>query len=206
MFLSHEDHAQFLSEQVQAKPKHVIIASFGIYAGITYTGQDTTEWGEKYHLATRDLLESMRKLPDARFLIGAANYRSCKGKVDCIDCEKQYCRTLIRLVNHAEMFPEFQWRVSTSLHLKCALFFWDKKNSGVAGGRNFTDSDWSDCTFELSAGQIECLYEYVDYLWDKSRLITNETVAMIFEEEEISQRGFAATVSGVSDEDSEVPF
>jgi hypothetical protein len=205
MFLDHADHSRFLFDRVAQKPKHVFIASFGIYAGISYKGQDTTEWGDKYRLATRDLMESMRGLPDVRFLIGAANFKSCKHPIDCVDCEKQYCRTLIRLVNHADKFPEFQWRVTTELHLKCALFFYDKSARGVAGGRNFADSDWSDCTFELPVGHIKQLYEHVNGLWDQARVINNETIGQIFDEEQISERGFQATVAGVQ-EDDEIPF
>lgn len=197
MFLTHADHSSFLFERVAEKPKHTIIASYGLYAGISYAGDDTTQWGEKYQLATRDLMEIMRDLPNVRLLIGVSNYKSCKGKINCVDCEKQYCRTLIRLVNHAELFPEFQWRVTTSLHLKCVLFFYEKNARGVAGGRNFSDSDWADCTFELPVQHIKKLYKHVNELWDKSRVVDAATISQIFDEEEISERGFAATLDDV---------
>lgn len=205
MFLDHIDHSNFLFDRAAEQPKHTFIASFGIYAGISYAGADTTEWGEKYQLATRDLMEAMRTLPDVRFLIGVANYKSCRGKFECIDCEMQYCRTLVRLVNHADLFPEFQWRVTTQLHLKCALFFYDKNARGVAGGRNFSDSDWADCTFELPVPHIKKLYQHVNNLWEPSRPITNDTISAIFDEEEISERGFRATLAGVEDS-NDIPF
>jgi len=157
MFLDHTDHSQFLFDRVHEKPSHVLIASFGIYAGITYAGQDVTKWGEQYRTATRDLMEIMRGLPDVRMLIGVADYKSCKGKsTRCTDCEVEYVRAFMRLVNHAELFPEFKWRISTELHLKCSLFFYDKpaRAAGVAGGRNFTDSSWADVTFELSIPDV----------------------------------------------------
>ena len=205
MFLNYSEHANFLVERVAERPKHTVIASYGLYAGITYSGDDTTEWGEKYQLATRDLMETMRDLPDVRLLIGVSNYKSCKGKTtNCVDCEKQYCRTLIRLVNHADLFPEFQWRTTTSLHLKCVLFFYEKNARGIAGGRNFSDSDWADCTFELPVQHIKKLYGHVNELWDKSRVVDNVTIGQILDEEEISERGFKATLAGVDLDD--VPF
>lgn len=211
MFLDHADHSKWLFDRVAEKPSHVMIASYGIYAGISYAGQDTTQWGEKFRLATRDLLEIMRPLPDVRLLIGVANYRSCKGKFTCIDCEKQYCRSLIRLVHHAELFPEFQWRVTTSLHLKACLFFYPKTAKGIGGGRNFSDSDWVDCTFELPHAHIKKLYGHIKEVWDQSKPLTDDTIGEIFEEQEISENGFKATVAGISgieadDEDKNIPF
>lgn len=214
MFLDHDDHSRFLFDRVAEKPQHIIISSFGLYAGFSWSGQDTTQWGKKFQLATRDLMEAMRGLPDVRFLIGVANYKSCKGKLDCIDCEKQYCRALLRLMNHAEQFPEFKWRVTTSLHLKCILFFYKKNVRGVAGGRNFTDSDWADCTFELTTSQIKTLYGHVNNQWSQARPLTDETISQIFDEEEISPSGFRATLGGIQDsfsldliqKDSDAPF
>ena len=63
MFLGQEEHAEYLSRCVADSPKSILISSFGIYAGITYSGQDTTEWGEKYKLETRTLMEKIRSLP-----------------------------------------------------------------------------------------------------------------------------------------------
>lgn len=208
MFLDHADHSRWLFDRVAENPTHTMIASYGLYAGISYAGQDTTTWGEKFRLATRDLMETMRGLPDVRFLIGVSNYRSCKGKFDCIDCEKQYCRTLIRLVHHAELFPEFQWRVTTNLHLKACLFFYGASVKGIGGGRNFSDSDWIDCTFELSTAHIKKLYGHIKDVWDLSKPLNDETIGEIFEEQEISERGFKATVAGVEndDEDDTIPF
>lgn len=205
MFIDYVDHAEYLAGLVEDKPKHVLIASFGLYCGITYDGRDTTQWGEKYQLETRDLMESMRELPDVRFLIGVADYRSCKDKVACIDCERQYCKQLIRLTNSANLFPEFSWRVTTQLHLKCALFFWTSKARGVAGGRNFSDSSWTDCTFTLNVSQIKTMYEHANNAWQEAREISDETIAAIFAEQHISERGFRA-VAFDETPDGEPPF
>jgi len=197
MFLDHDDHFQYLFDRVDENPKHTFIASYGIYAGISYAGQDVTTWGPKYQSTTRDLMEKMRSLPNVKFLIGTSNYRSCKGTMACVDCEKQYCRSLIRLVNHAELFPEFEWRVTNDLYLKAYLFFYDKEVKGISGGKNFSDSSWVDCSFELETKNIKKLYAHVKGIWGESKPLSDEGVAEIFEEQEISERGLQATVSGI---------
>lgn len=196
MFLGQEEHAEYLSKCVADNPKTILISSFGIYAGITYAGQDTTEWGEKYKLETRVLMNKIRSLsvvPDTRLLIGIQEYKSCKRKQSCIDCERQYCKTIIRLMNHASTFPEFKWRMSTKLHLKACLFFYDKSNDdallakGVSGGRNFTDSDWLDCTFELDVSNIRRLGVHINEIWKDSVSISEESIENLFEQQGISE-------------------
>ncbi len=83
LFIKIEDHFQYLDQLVKKGPTKVFIASFGIYAGITYDNRDTTEWGPKYRLGTRDFLESLRGI-DTHIIIGVSDYKSCKGKnVSC---------------------------------------------------------------------------------------------------------------------------
>lgn len=191
IFLDHNEHADWLDDRVSENPDHVFIASYGLYAGISYYGQDTTKWGDKFRLRTRDLMESMRGLKDVRFLIGISDYKSCKGKINCVDCEKQYCRALIRLINHAELFPEFKWKVTNNLHLKAYLFFYsnNKTAKGLGGGRNFSDSDWIDSSFELSNDNIKKLYAYIREIWDESLIIDDDNISTILEEQNISSDG-----------------
>lgn len=203
MFIPNADHYDFLNKCVDAEPEHTLIATFGIYAGITYDGRDSTEWGSEWGLNTRNLITKLQELDNVQFLVGVTNYRSCKGKIPCIDCEKQYVRSLFRLVFHAEKFPEFEWRITTDLHLKCSLFFYDRdctpsKAKGVAGGRNFTDSSWADVTFELSAKQIEELHNYTAELWSESLSATDDSVSSIFEKQGISSKGIEAVLDKVA--------
>lgn len=188
MFLDNASHFSYLFEQVANKPSEVFISTFGIYCGITHDGRDTTQWGAKYKLASRDLLEALRPTPaKVKILVGAGTYRSCKGKLACLDCEKTYFQGLIRLVNHADLFPEFQWRVTTELHLKCALFSYGKTVTGVAGGRNFTDSNWSDVTFELASGQIVDLFKHVKDQWKLAKTLDDAAISNILVQQNISE-------------------
>jgi len=188
LLLEHDDHSRYLSDRVAEKPQKVLITSFGIYAGITYNGQDSTTWGDKYRLATRDLMEAMRTIPEVKILIGVAEYKSCKNKNYCIDCEKQYVKNLLRLVFHTELFPEFEWRVSTDLHLKCALFYYDDIIQGVAGGRNLTDSNWADITVVLDKKHAMELSQHSLNLWDKSSKLTDAAITDIFKSQHISDK------------------
>jgi hypothetical protein len=223
MFLTADDHNQFLSDCVAKHPKRVFISTFGTYLGITYDGRDTTTWGEEYRLATRDLAESMRDLPDVNILVGVSNYRSCKNQITCLDCEKQYVRTLLRHVNHAELFPEFNWKMTTELHLKSMLFYYDVTPKhheheypdgltvaeGVTGGRNFTDSDWTDVSVVIGQEQITEIEKLAEPVWDEAYDITDTNAGKIFEEQKISERGFESVLDGIEvlgKKNQDIPF
>lgn len=195
MFLEFDDHMTFLEEMVAKKPEKITIASYGLYAGITYKGHDTTAWGEKYRLRSRDLLEQMRSVPNVKMLIGAQEYTSCKYKEKCIACEMKYAQTLFRLVSHADLFPEFEWRMTTQLHLKCAIFTFIDTVRGVAGGRNFADSTWADITFELTDQQISKLQDHTLNLWDEANPTTDVTVQELLENQKISEQALIALMN-----------
>jgi len=195
LFLDHADHSRFLFDRVAEKPDQILVSSFGIYAGISFSGQDTTTWGEKYRLATRDLLEIMRTLPDVKILIGVAEYRSCKYNAYCRDCEITYAKSLLRLAFHAELFSEFEWRVSTQLHLKCALFYYGDVIKGVAGGRNLTDSNWADVTIELSPKYATELAQHTMKLWNASAVLNDDAISEILKSQNISDKTMDAIAS-----------
>lgn len=193
LLLTLEDHFKFLNECLALKPDRVCIATYGLYAGIMPDGRDSREWGEKYRSQTREFLETMRDVPKVRILVGNYEYKSCKGKnTTCTDCEKQYVLGLIRLINHAEKFPEFKWRVSTGTHVKCALFSYDDNEEaevkGVAGGRNMTDSSWEDVTVEIDKMSTIRLWEHFDKIWKAAHLLNNDRIGTIMEEQGISQQ------------------
>jgi hypothetical protein len=154
IFYDIKEHYKYLISEVGKNPKSVIITSYGIYAGITQDGRDSTEWGDKYHLYSRDLFDSISDIQDVRIIIGVPDYRSCKGSKPCEDCEISYVASLIKIYNHAEKFSGFKWRISTSSHLKSVLFIHDDagakpKISGVIGGRNLNDSTWFDASYTI---------------------------------------------------------
>lgn len=197
MLIPTSEHNDFIMNCVAKKPKHTIISSFGVYCGITYDGRDTSEWGENYRTETRGIIDELQLLDNVRFLIGVANYKSCKYNKKCNDCEQQYIKNLIRLSFHVQHFSGIDWRMSNDLHLKCSLFFYDnncvgKKAKGIAGGRNFTDSSWADVTFVLDPGQIDELYDYTSELWDESSTISDDNIYRMLMSQGISERNIGA--------------
>lgn len=197
MFIPNSKYYEFFHKCLDADPSHVFISTFGIYAGLTFTGEDSTEWGANYALDSRDLIEKMRALSNIRFLVGVTNYKSCKEKKPCVDCEKQYVKSLLRIGFHTSKFPEFDWKMTTELHLKCALFFYDddcdpKLAKGIGGGRNFTNSNWVDASFELSSEHISELHDHVSDLWDESLTVNDDNIAVILGKQRISREGFEA--------------
>lgn len=198
LLLTLGDHFKFLNECLRLRPTTARIATFGLWAGITPSGADTREWGEKYRSETREFLETMRRVPKVNMLVGNYEYKSCKGKnTACYDCEKQYVMGLIRLINHAEAFPEFKWRIATGSHVKCALFLYGDEEEpevkGIVGGRNMTDSSWADVTVELDKMSILRLENHFDTIWKSAHLLNSDRIGTIMEEQGISQE----TVDGI---------
>lgn len=176
-----KQHYNYLIAEVAKKPRSVIIMSYGIYAGITQDGRDSTEWGDKYHLYSRDFLESLADVPDVRVVIGLPDFKSCKGKLPCEDCEVNYVASLIKTYNHAEKFSSFKWRISTASHLKCALFIFEDETSdttitGVIGGRNLNDSTWIDASYTIDGKNAINLCKKVLGYYKQCDAMTYDTI------------------------------
>ncbi len=187
LFISIDDHFKYLAELVAKEPKGVFIASFGVYAGITFDGRDTTTWGDKFKLQTRDFLESLRKIPNVKLLIGIPDYKSCRNKIQCQHCERGYIYQMTRLLNHGELFNEFKWKVANQAHVKCVLFFFEKEILGVAGGRNLNDSNSVDATFQIDSDIGAQLYKQLIPIWKSSQNLTDDAINKILVDQGISK-------------------
>ncbi len=190
IIIENDDHNDFLLREIEKSPDSVFISTFGVYLGITYDGSDTSEWGHKYVCNSRAVADALKSIKDVKILVGLSNYISCKGKNRCLDCEAQYSKGLIRLMNHVEFFPEFSWRMMCDLHLKCFLFGFGGRFSGAAGGRNFTGSNWRDLTFSLSEDDCLTVREYVLKYWDSAMPVENVSIESFLFSQGISEEGF----------------
>lgn len=192
MFVDIQDHYDYINNCLNGEPSRIIITTFGIYAGITSSGQDSTTWGPNYAIATKSILDRIDQLGGGEVLVGVPTYRSCRDQTRCMDCERNYAKSIIRLMFHADAFSNIKWKVTTDLHLKCLLFFYDKHQSvlakGIAGGRNFTDSDWADATFELLPYQIDVLVQHVDQLWKCGVDLVSANMQALMNEQGISEK------------------
>lgn len=204
LLLDSDAYYEYLSGCARRSPKAVALATFGLYAGILTDGRDTRDWGPRYKSRTRDIMELMRSVPDVRILIGLYPYRSCKGKQVCHNCESQFVRQFLRLLEHADHFPTFNWRVNLESHIKCVLFTYAQsldssaELAGVAGGRNFTDSNWADVSFTLEPQAIQQLSSHYDELWEAAWPLTNAAADEFIRQEGISEKG-VQTVLGATE-------
>lgn len=194
LLVDYDDHVRWLSDRIDEKPKSVIITSFGLYAGISYTGNDMTQIEWKFRSKTRDLMEKMRSVPDVKLLIGVPKYKSCKGRIACVNCEGEYCKTFIRLLHHVDHFPEFKWKMATDIHMKACIFIYGNECRGISGGRNFTDSSWFDCTFELSDRNIKTILRHIKPIWNGSVSINDQGINTLLQNEGISEEGINSLV------------
>ncbi len=195
LLIKNDDHYSYLNDCVALRPNKVMITSYGVFAGILADGRDMSEWGKRFH--TRDLLEAMADIETVQILVGVYEYKSCKSKQDCLDCEQKYVFDLIRHLNHADKFPHFQWRVTTRSHAKCVLFTYpDDTLRGVAGGRNFTNSDWADVSVELDKMSALRLEQHVTEMWQAAKPLTGPSLSEIMVDQGISAKTIENIMAG----------
>lgn len=186
MFITTENCYDQLYKWLEEKPAVVQISTFGIYAGILDTGKDMHEVGGKYTSQTHKLLDKLHSIEGltVHILVGVSQYKSCKdkGKTHCEDCYVTYGKQFTRLLKHVEKWPNFKWRFGEELHLKCTIFSYGDDEGNLShrrvlgGGRNLTDSDWADITFELPDELHTPMYDYFRQQWKEKFPVTEENL------------------------------
>jgi len=194
-FFTYEDHLELINQCINEQPSKIVITSFGLYGGITYTGDDTKPWGQHYHLHTRDYLDKLNNFTDVDIIIGSAPYKSCKGNLECLHCEKQYCKNLLRIINHAEFFSNIKWKISFDLHIRANLFYFEKGTKCIMSGRNLTDSPWIDFSVLLVDSDCNSIIKQVDDINANSQMITADILPSILETQNISKMGFESLIN-----------
>lgn len=187
MFITTENCYDQLYKWLDEKPAHVQISTFGIYAGILDTGKDMHDLGGKYTSQTHAFLDKLHAMENLKvqILVGTSQYRSCKdkGKTHCEDCYITYGKQFMRLMKHSEKWPNFQWRFGDELHLKCTIFTYGDVEGNLdyrrilGGGRNLTDSDWADISFELPEELHSPIHDYFREQWKEKVKVTEENLA-----------------------------
>ena len=142
-FFTLDSHYQRLLYESSRKPSKVFIASFGLNVGLYDKGS-----GEFYSTQslTRKFLDSLRGI-EVDLLIGFPAQR--KG-----ESYDTFSRRRAMFKKAMGNWPEFNWRISDESHLKCVGF--ERKDSPycvIAGGRNLTDSGFSDISLVVPKRQ-----------------------------------------------------
>ena len=197
MYVTSEEHFDQLLKLVADGPKHVCISTYGIYAGILDDGRDATEWGKKYANKVHDFLDAFGKGIKVQIAVGLAPFNSCQGKNLCEDCWLKYENLAARLLQHAKKWPKISWKFGVGFHLKCFLFhFSDRelrsshedptfRSVGIGGGRNLSNSDWDDLTFDLTREQIIVVQRQFNKIWKKCKSVTKANLASFLENDAI---------------------
>lgn len=173
------------------KPKTITIASYGFFVGIMPDGRDLITW-QKFKSRARNFLEliiNSNSNIEINILVGLYSYKSCRKDKLCVDCEKQYLSDLIRHVTHAEKFPQCNWRVSDSSHIKCVIMENSDNLHVVTGSRNFSDSDWTDVSLDVNAAADAVkIRDFIYDEWNNAKILNNDSVAYYLSKNNISQQ------------------
>lgn len=188
LLLSVDEHHGWIRDHVARMPDRVLITSFGVWAGILVDGRDTQEWGSKFKLETAGILRSLEEAGiESNILVGVSDYRSCKKDGVCLDCERSFVSAQLRLLAHARAFGGLRWRFTSQLHIKTVLMVFGRELVGLVGGRNFTGSDWVDCSVVLDGAGARTLLKHNASLWGVSSVVDEESVVSFLKEQGISE-------------------
>ncbi len=162
LIIESKEHYAILSKCVKGADE-VLIASFGLYAGILADGRDVTEWGHKYDNLVHKFLDRLRNIKSVKILIGlpVLTYCTPDDQPKCPHCEVKHIRYLERLLHTTQHWPDFEWKVAQDLHLKfCGMFKKGVPIGGLIGSRNLTDSSWFDISFKMPPVQLQKMRVY----------------------------------------------
>lgn len=139
---------EVLREASNDQVETVIITSYGLYAGISGTGENTAARYGFRNLQQKilDLSNSGKKVV---FLLSESEPTECCP--GCPHCKVKNDKRDTRTAAHIAHWPKVLWRVTTNSHLKSVLLVRTNGTvTGYTGGRNFTGSGWDDVSLRLS--------------------------------------------------------
>ena len=141
-----------LWEASQEDTETIMISTYGMYAGISDTGENTAA---KYSFD--------RRPQKVIFLLSESDPIICTP--DCEHCIAKSKKRDARNNAHFDHWPNVSWFLTQSHHLKA--FIVKKKDGrvlGYTGGRNFSSSSWRDVSVELSEGDATALMKYLIFV------------------------------------------
>ena len=138
---------EVLREASAEQTDTIVISSYGLYAGISDTGENTAARYGFNNLQQKilDLSNADKKIV---FLLSESDPIECCPA--CPHCKAKNDKRDNRTLAHLAHWPKVTWRMTTNSHLKSVLI--KKKNGtivGYTGGRNFSGSDWDDISLRL---------------------------------------------------------
>jgi hypothetical protein len=151
-----------LWEASQEDTETIMISTYGMYAGISDTGENTAA---KYSFDRRPqkILGLSNKGKNVIFLLSESDPIICTP--DCEHCIAKSKKRDARNNAHFDAWPNVSWFLTQSHHLKAFLV--KKKDGrvlGYTGGRNFSSSSWRDVSVELSEDDATALMKYLIFV------------------------------------------
>ncbi len=153
-FITEDQHFSRLMYEVKGGLDNVCIATYNIYAGIGAGGKDLTKGRSN---KVREFLNLLKKSKKVKILVGLPKKHPAESDND-FRIRKQ------RLLDTTKHFPSFDWRFVTDSHLKCYVFEKRKSICCISGGRNLSDSKYTDVSFVVprkAAHKIKSLFSRV---------------------------------------------
>lgn len=161
-----------LNEIKDEKTKSVLISSYGMYVGISETGENTAK---KYNFDTtlQKILNEADNDKKLTVLISHNENSPCKP--GCIHCVEKNSKSWARLIAHIENWSNVEWHITNEHHLKAVIIHKESGELiGFSGGRNFTNSNWRDASFRLDQGDTQILNDYLlQVIKEKSVFVNN---------------------------------
>lgn len=137
----------------------VVYCMRNVYVGYTATGQDTHTWSDRWHTRTRAVLDKLDDLVakndvKVNMFISLNPVICCNAKYEdrCHSCLDRYAEYLLKVQLTAQKYPSFSWYYT---HESMPIFYVYKcgnLSSGIAGGRNLTNSP---------TGEVSCVIDDV---------------------------------------------
>jgi hypothetical protein len=185
MYLTSKDHYDYIQTLLEDQPSLVLISTFNVHAGILHDGRDVTEWGDKFHSRTHDILDLLSKQKRVHILVGVPGFYP--PDPGCETCKEKRFNALYKYLAHAQHWPDIKWKMARDVHMKCFLSVHGGNMKGIAGGRNLTDSEALDVSFPLEKTQATALAKHFLDNWQKADPLIEETVEQYYEEDLIEQ-------------------
>lgn len=151
--------ADVLEEVEKPDTESLIISSFGCYVGISDKGVNTQQqYG--FDLTMQRILNNSTHLKKLVVLFSEAEPNSCTP--DCPHCAAKQEKRDNRMEQHVKHWPSVSWYATSAHHLKAVIVTkTDKRLVAWTGGRNFTTSNWTDCSFRLGDEDAQSLKDHV---------------------------------------------
>jgi len=151
-----------LWEASQEDTKTIMISTYGMYAGVSDTGENTAA---KYSFDRRPqrILDLSNKGKKVIFLLSESDPIICTP--GCEHCIAKSKKRDARNNAHFEAWPNVAWFMTQNHHLKA--FIVQKKDGrivGYTGGRNFSSSSWRDVSVALSEDDAANLMKHLLFI------------------------------------------